>query len=165
MVPGTSSLKLNLSEEVSYIKNRKPARSIRERCLRFFAEGLVGLLGLVVFQLRDRLAAGEAGVQFVPVFDGRFAEFPAEADLAALVAADEIDKANREVFEFTADVVQLIDVLLHPVGFMFQVFLDDLLLLGGQALGELFLQGGGACVGAHDVFDDPADQREGLVRL
>src|SRR5437764_6689924 len=50
--------------------------------------------GLIAFlEDGDRLAAGEAGVGLVPVENAVFAQSPAEADVAALVTAGEVDQA------------------------------------------------------------------------
>src|SRR3954466_529952 len=71
---------------------------------------------LVAFvKARDRLAAGEARVQLVPVGDLALAHLPAEVHVAALVAADEIDQARLVVLELHADARQLIDERLKAI--------------------------------------------------
>lgn len=65
-------------------------------------------------QRSDGLAAGEAGVEFVPVFDSLFSQVPAEVDVAAFVAADEVDQADAGVFQFAADVVEFRQEAIEP---------------------------------------------------
>ena len=111
------------------------------------------------------MAAGEAGVEFVPVFDVGFAELPAEVDVAALVSADEVDEAGLEVFEFAADVGEFVDVFLEVAVFGFEAFLEDLLVAGVLGDFELFVEFGDGLVAADDVGDDAADEGEGLIGL
>ena len=59
------------------------------------------------------MAAGIAGVQLVPVGDLFFAELPAEVDVAALVAAGEVDQAGFIVLEFDAHDAEFVDVVLE----------------------------------------------------
>lgn len=115
------------------------------------------------------MSAGEAGVDFVPVGNGGFAEFPAEEDFASAVEGREIDEAGGPVLEFATDV-------------------DEFVLEARQLVGELLgaalqvfqasARGGGALiavhVGAHveegavsggDVGDDALNEDEGTVGL
>src|SRR4051794_725997 len=53
------------------------------------------------------LAAGEAGVQLVPVGDLRLAQPPAQEDLAAVEQAAEVDQAGHLVLQLHAQRLQL----------------------------------------------------------
>lgn len=58
---------------------------------------------LRLFQRRDRLSSGVAGIQFVPEADLVFAHFPAEADIASFMSAGEVDKAHLVVLQIATD--------------------------------------------------------------
>lgn len=61
------------------------------------------------------MAAGEAGVEFVPVGDGFFAEAPAEVDIAVIETGGEIDEAGFGVFQFDADEGEFVGVGDHLI--------------------------------------------------
>ena len=69
--------------------------------------------GFNPLQDRYRLPTGESGLDFMPVGDGFFAKFPAEADIVSAMAADEIDEAHLIVLQIATDFVQLVDVVLE----------------------------------------------------
>lgn len=111
------------------------------------------------------MAAGKAGVEFVPVFDVVFTELPAEVDVAALVAADEVDEAGLKILEFAADVGEFIDVGLKVQAFGVEAFLEGLLVAGGFGDFDLFVEIGHGLVRTDDVSHDAADEGEGFVSL
>jgi hypothetical protein len=106
------------------------------------------------------LAAGEAGLDFVPKADGVFAELPAEANVVATMTAEEIDEAYLVVLEVAADVVQLLDIALEVLDGDIDPGLDGrlILVLGGFQIG---LERRYLLVCFNDVGDDTADQRQG----
>src|SRR5207302_10180201 len=67
----------------------------------------------VLPQRGDGLASGVARLHLVPIADPLFAELPAEAYVAALVAADEIDQAQAVILQLRADLGQLVHVVLQ----------------------------------------------------
>src|SRR5581483_2152446 len=131
------------------------------RCVDQFGRGqLFGFL-----QARHWLATGEAGLKLVPEADFFLAELPAEADVAALMAADEIDQAVLRILQLAADAVQLIDERLKA----FDRLLVLPLLSGGVFLvarcRRTLLQRLDLFVHLDDVSDDPLDERQGAVGL
>src|SRR4051812_44452147 len=80
-------------------------------------------------QCPDRLATGKPGVHLVPVADGRLPQLPAEADVAALVPAGEVDQAHPIVLQLAADLGQLVDEILEVLEVRLEPALD--FLLGG----------------------------------
>jgi hypothetical protein len=114
-------------------------------------------IGLVLFENRNRLTACEARLDFMPVADGLFAELPAEADVVAAVAADEIDESGLEVLHVATDAVEFVDVILQEFHRTIEVFLESGLILGlGRGEGSLVV--GHAVVGFDDVADDAPDK-------
>src|SRR5688572_425800 len=85
----------------------------------------------------ERLAAGEAGVEFVPPCDCFFAEPPAEVDDAAVALAGEVHKALVDALELDADTVKLLDHLLQ-----LHRRLLDLLSRGGDVGREVAVAAG-----------------------
>src|SRR4051794_35058689 len=59
--------------------------------------------------LVDPLAPAKALVNAVPVLDPRFAEFPAQVDLVAVVSSRKVDQAAIEVLDQTPDLLHLFD--------------------------------------------------------
>ena len=57
----------------------------------------------------------------MPIRDLPFAELPAEVDIAALVAADEIDQAGLVVLQLAADFAELINQILKAIELLFQL--------------------------------------------
>jgi hypothetical protein len=118
----------------------------------------------VFLKLRNRLAAGEAGLDFVPEADGVFAELPAEADVVAAVTAEEIDEAHLIVLQVAADVVELLDVILEVLNGDVDARLNRRLVF---VLGrfEVRLERRDLLVGFDNVGNDAAHQRQGTVCL
>ncbi len=77
--------------------------------IRLLIDGWIGV------ERRDRLPSGEAGMQFMPIRDLLFAKSPAQAYIAVLVAAWEVDQAGLEVLQFDANAGQFVDVVLEAV--------------------------------------------------
>ena len=104
----------------------------------------------------------ETGLDFVPEFDGVFAEFPAEADVMAAVAADEIDQAHLVILQIAADFTQFFDVILQMLDGEVDFGLDRRLVFvfGGFEIG---LHIGDLLVGLDDVGDDPADEGQRAI--
>src|SRR5947209_5761927 len=103
----------------SMIRLRHPRAQVRQKTAARLSGGFV-VAGKsasharcsILPQRRHRLPPGITGLQLVPVGDAVLAELPAEADLAALVFADEVDQALAVVLQLAADFGQLIDVIL-----------------------------------------------------
>lgn len=119
---------------------------------------------LILFQDRHRLAACEAGLDFVPIRDGLFAQLPAEANIVSVVAADEIDQAHLIVFQIATDFVEFFDIVLQMFDGSVKLGLQDGLLLGLGAI-EGSLQRGDLIVGLYDVRHNTTYQRERPIRL
>src|SRR5688572_20971199 len=80
----------------------------------------------------ERLAAGEAGVEFVPPRDRLFAEPPTEVDDAAVALAGEVDEALVDALQLHADAIKLLNHLLQ-----LHRRLLDLLTRGGDVSREV----------------------------
>lgn len=104
-------------------------------------------------------------MEFVPVLDFFFAEFPAEVDVAALVSADEVDEASLKVLQFTAHGRKFVNEFAEAAFVGVEPFGERLAIAGMSGVFELFVERRGGLVRADDVFDDSPDQRETLVGL
>ena len=119
---------------------------------------------LILFKDGNRLAAGEAGLDFVPIGDGFFAELPAEADIVSAVPADEIDEAHLIVFQIAANFMQLVDVVLQVLDLAIELELEGrLILVLGGFKGRL--ESSDPFVGLDDVGDNAANQGERSIGL
>src|SRR5688572_20848290 len=117
---------------------------------------------LPFFEHRHRHPSREAGVKLVEVGDRLLAQLPAEIDVAALVAADEIDQTYLEVLQLAADLGQLVEVDVEAVDGRIQFGLYAVMLFAGGGF-EVGLELGGLLAGGHDVADDSTDQGQRLV--
>ena len=77
----------------------------------FVAQGLTAVVGKEV--VVNAFAAAEAFVDAVPEADGVFAEFPAQADVAALVAGHEIEQADVEFATGDVEAQKLLGISLE----------------------------------------------------
>src|SRR5687767_240663 len=79
---------------------------------------------------RQRLPAGEAAVDLVPVEHFGLAQAPAEKDSAAVHLAGKIDEPFDRALGLDAQLAQLLDVFLQPPGVAFQLTLHVRELVG-----------------------------------
>src|SRR5262245_25834857 len=82
----------------------------------------------IFLQNTDRLPPGKAAVQLVPVVDPVFAQLPAQVDIAALVAGQEIDQADRAVLQLAANLVDLFNQIVQALEFSFEFVLQEIKL-------------------------------------
>jgi hypothetical protein len=125
-------------------------------------DDLQNLLGL--FERRDRLTAGEAGVAFVPVTDFFLAKLPAKADIMAAMAAGEVNQTHLVIFQFASDFRQFIDVIFKMVHRQLKAILHFVLALWA-AICEFLLKFDGIRMRPDDIAHDTLNQREGFVGL
>lgn len=100
----------------------------------------------------DGLAAAEALVGGMPVFDGFFAKAPAKADLVAVVEGGKINEADIEILDLAAEGGDLLEDLIELLG-------------GGLELATLLQEMGAVEDHAAGHGDFAVDGVEGLFGL
>jgi hypothetical protein len=110
------------------------------------------------------------GVHLVPVLDLRFAQLPAEEDLAALHQRMEIDQPGFESLEHDTDLLQLVDMSVDPLREVVQKPVKlaaasshrlEIVIEMAVLLDELHP----LAVGCNDIGHYAPHQRQRLVRL
>ena len=84
----------------------------------------VALFGLEFAVGPHRLPANVTGLQVMPEKDPRFAQLPAEVNLAAVEQGGKIDQAFRAALGLDAQRPQFLDILAEAQGVLLHVLLD-----------------------------------------